>query len=407
MKTNSKSKLQEINQKLEAYCKNHFNVLKSCDETVGENNCCSSDDASQGMVDLVLIIDSSSTMAGVVPLVSAGAATAVLSSQNECNADVRDVWLWVDAKEPGSTSSHDLGSTGNFAESHQIYLESIGATGPFFHDIDDNVNNGYQPLEKGAAAIADISAFFDWREGACRSILYISDTKITGYGSNAADNDAALGQAITVANANSVTVFAHRCDPATFISPMSLPEVDEDYHNLCNATGGMAITGGDASVEIYETLTLKAICNCERGCQEVAIPELHPCISISWGDSECDCFETDDVEILCITVCNCYNNVAFDNITIGQIEVTDSDGNPVALLPDGTPSVQVIPPGPFCFGNLEPCENGEKNCVSRQFVIITRGAKNGDYLVKVQGICFDVRFNYVQESCFKLKLCKS
>jgi hypothetical protein len=128
---------------------------------------------------------------------------------------------------------------------------------------------------------------------------------------------------------------------------------------------------------------------------------------MSWGDSDCDGLETDDFEILYISVCNCYSNIAFNHFTISRIEITDSDGNAVANLPDGTPSVQAVPIGPIYFGTIAPCDKGEASCVNRQFVINTRGAKEGEYQVTLQGVCFDVSVNYHQESCFKFTLCKS
>jgi hypothetical protein len=108
-------------------------------------------------------------------------------------------------------------------------------------------------------------------------------------------------------------------------------------------------------------------CNCDDGCSSVPSPEIKPCISIKWGDSDCDCIETDDYEVLCITVCNCYTNVTFANFSIGMLEVVDANGQPVPLLPDGSPSVQLLPMGPFCFGDIGPCYPNQTNCVSREF----------------------------------------
>ena len=152
-------------------------------------------------------------------------------------------------------------------------------------------------------------------------------------------------------------------------------------------------------------------CSCrgaggEGGCEEFKYPDISPCISISWGDSDCDCLETDDVEILCITICNCYSNVTFENLVVGTIVVTDGNGKPVPTLPDGTPSVQAIPLGPICFGNIGPCKDGQASCVSRQFALWTRGAKGGGYQVHVGPICFRVCYAYEKEECFLLPLCQ-
>lgn len=147
-------------------------------------------------------------------------------------------------------------------------------------------------------------------------------------------------------------------------------------------------------------------CECDCDCRPVVFPEIEPCIEVTWGDSECDCLETDDVETLCITICNCYSNVTFKDLIIGQIVVTAANGGPVPTLPDGTPSVQVIPSGPICFGDIGPCVEGRPNCVSRELVVYTRGAVGGRYRLVFRGICFEVCHEYQSDRCFVMKLCQ-
>jgi hypothetical protein len=145
----------------------------------------------------------------------------------------------------------------------------------------------------------------------------------------------------------------------------------------------------------------------ECGCKPVRMPKIEPCISVAWGDSKCDCMETDDVEVMCITICNCYSNVTFSDLSIGQIRITDMAGKPVPTLPDGTPSVQVFPSGPICFGDIGPCsEKGGKSCVSRELVVYTRGAIGKDYKLSFEGVCFAVKHHFQTEQCFVLTLCK-
>jgi hypothetical protein len=146
-------------------------------------------------------------------------------------------------------------------------------------------------------------------------------------------------------------------------------------------------------------------CDCE--CVAVQLPDLMPCISVKWGDSNCDHLETNDVEVLCITVCNCYSNVTFNNLSIGHIVVTDMAGNPVPLLPDGTPSVQIFPSGPICFGSLVPCKPPQQpHCVSRELVLYTRGAIGKKYRLSFEGICFTIVHHFEEEKCFVLCLCQ-
>lgn len=141
-------------------------------------------------------------------------------------------------------------------------------------------------------------------------------------------------------------------------------------------------------------------------CIELELPKIKPCFSVRWGDSECDCLETNDVETLCITVCNCYSNITFDDLSIGQIHITNMDGTPVPTLPDGTPSAQIIPSGPLCFGSVPPCVRGRASCVSREVVLYTRGAKGGNYRLSFEGVCFSVIRHVQTDACFVLPLCQ-
>jgi hypothetical protein len=150
-----------------------------------------------------------------------------------------------------------------------------------------------------------------------------------------------------------------------------------------------------------------ATTDCQCDCTAVELPDIEPCISIRWGESPCDCIETDDVEILCIRVCNCYSNVIFTNLSIGHVQITDSDGSPVPVLPDGTPSVQVFPSGPISFGDIQACKGlHQPGCVSRELVILTRGAIGKSYRLSLEGICFTVSLQMQSKYCFDVPLCR-
>jgi hypothetical protein len=110
--------------------------------------------------------------------------------------------------------------------------------------------------------------------------------------------------------------------------------------------------------------------------------------------------------VLCVTVCNCYCNVTFEDFIIGRIQITDRNGKPVPTLPDGSPSVQVVPSGPICFGDIGPCEPDKPSCVSREFVINTCGAKADCYILSFEGVCFRVSYELQSRQCFIVKLCQ-
>lgn len=136
-------------------------------------------------------------------------------------------------------------------------------------------------------------------------------------------------------------------------------------------------------------------------CYEADIPNYKPSIDIKWGDSACDCIESTDKEIMNITVCNRYSNLTFSNYSIGKIEVFHENGKLVETLPNGDPSVQLVPQGGICFGDIEPC-----SCVSREFILINNGAKAGSYRIKISGACYKVCIPYSNEDCFKFNICK-
>jgi hypothetical protein len=379
-----------LDEYLSGRCGDKKNHLEHCDETEEAGCACGGSTGSglAAMVDLIVLIDTSGSMGGSANAVSDAASAAIAQAKETCPTDLKVTYLGVDGTWTGTL----------FTTSHRTYLAS--APPPL---STDNPVGGYDP-EEGANAIEDLSKYTPWRKGACRAIFYISDEELDSISplGDVANEAAATNAAIVAANSNKVTIFAHHL---TYQNRG--PAVIGNYNNLCNSTGGKAFFSATASKNEYVKLLSEVICSaCGNKCKEAEIPDLKPCISIAWGESKCDCLETDDVEVLCITVCNCYSNIVFSDLSITYVFVTDASGNPVPTLPDGTPSVQIIPIGPFCFGDIPPCKDGKPGCVSRELVILTRGAKGGSYKIIVGGICYSVTNHYGFGECFLLDLCQ-
>jgi hypothetical protein len=324
--------------------------------------------------------------------VSAAATAAIKAAKANCNVDLRIAYMGVEGTWPGTA----------FTTDYLVYLKALLNPDPSF--ATDNPAGGYTG-EEGANAIEDLAKYYDWRPDACRAIFYISDEELDGSApiGDAANEALSVSAAVAAAQANDVTIFANHL---TYQNRG--PNVIQNYKDLCEQTGGKAFFSATASEPEYEAILAEAICaSCGLPrCQAADVPKLQPCISINWGDSKCDCFETDDTEIVCITVCNCYSNITFGNFGIAAVLVTAAGGAPVPLLPDGTPSVQMIPLGPVCFGDIPPCVDDRAGCVSREFVIRTRGAKGGKYEIRLIGICYDVTFHYNEADAFELTLCQ-
>ncbi len=133
--------------------------------------------------------------------------------------------------------------------------------------------------------------------------------------------------------------------------------------------------------------------NCGERCQTIEEPKIVPCLSLRWGDGPQDHLETDDTEILCITVCNPYSNVVLKNFNL-QLIVTTAAGGAIPPQADGTPSVMIRPNFNICFDDIPPCDPEKPNqlsCVSREVVMINRGAIPGQYRVFAI-YCFEACF---------------
>lgn len=396
--------IKRIDEELELQRETRANSFAPCDKKA-EPCSCSSSSADTKTVDLVILIDASGSMSTAATAVAKAADEALLKAKEECPSDLRVTWLTVDGSKTGANPPGYLGDITStlagtsFTQTHQQYLEGIGSTGPFKQDEAQPAGDSTYPGEEGADSIADICNFYDWREGACKAIFYISDTALDGY---SAFYDAAATNATAAALANGVVLFAHKITPGA----EDTPGIAASYDNLTLPTGGNAYHGPVSEAK-YVELIKEAICNaCGSECKTLDLPVIEPCVSIAWGDSECDCFETDDIETAIISVCNCYSNITLSNVYIGLLTLTMADGSPIPTLPDGTPSVEIVPRGAICFGDIGPCKEGGTNCVSREIVIHTRGAKPGSYKINVSGLCYELTLSQHHEACFELELCQ-
>lgn len=135
---------------------------------------------------------------------------------------------------------------------------------------------------------------------------------------------------------------------------------------------------------------------------EASAPTLHPCLELRWGDSGNDRIETDDEEVVCLSVSNPYANVTLRDFTVAIAEMRMGDDGPVPILPNGTPSVEVTPGQMLWFGDLEP---GDDN-ITRETVLISKGARAGHYSLHVR-YTYRVEFKMAGSDGFRLNLVSS
>lgn len=343
------------------------------------------------LADVIVLIDTSGSMGTSAAAVSSAAAAAIAAAKGSCNVDLRIQYFGVEGTWPSTL----------FTANYLTYLTGLGVAAAGLPT--NNPVGGYGP-EEGANAIEALAKHYDWRADACRAIFYISDEELDSISplGDTANEALAVSNAVAAAKAANVTVFAHHL---TYQNRG--PAVIQNYKDLCNQTGGTAYFSAAPDQSEYTKMLAEAICgSCGKPtCETAKVPDYEPCISVSWGESKCDCFETDDVETVCITVCNCYSNLVFSDFNIAAVFVTQADGSQVPLLPDGTPSVEIVPMGPICFGDIPACADDKPGCVSRQFTVRTRGAKAGKYQLRLAGVCYDLKFHKRTQDSFLLTLC--
>lgn len=339
-------------------------------------------------VDLVVVIDTSGSMSLEAKDLSDAADEAISKAEKSCPSKLEVAWFgiegtWDDTK---------------FTQSYRDYLHGIGIP-----DTDIVCTPGFNGIEDGAAAIMDLSDHFKWREGASRNIFYLGDEALEGGNPQDADDVTAANSAITVANDNNVTVF-------TYAGTGVQTDTAAEYARVATETGGSAYVAPASNIGGFQTLLEKIICaSGDGGCGPVEIPPIRPCFELQWGEGPNDRIETDDVELLCITASNPYSNVVFKDLTVLISIVSDSDGLAVPNLPDGTPSVLIKPTYIICFGDVPPCDvqkPDEFPRVTRESVLISRGAKEGKYRINI-AYCFKVEFTIVDIDKFDIDIVKS
>jgi hypothetical protein len=210
--------------------------------------------ANRPMVDLIILIDTSGSMGTFAAQVSNEAQAGIDVALADCDSDLRVMYLGVDGT---------FGST-NFTTSHRDYLNALpGAPFPLAADLPPSGFLG----EQGANAVEDLSNYFDWRDGACRSIFYISDEELDGSSprGDTANEDLSTANAILGAQSNSVTVFSN------YLTYQGLgASILQNYSDLTTQTGGLLFATNSnplpANYYVDNNVFGDIVCNACNGC---------------------------------------------------------------------------------------------------------------------------------------------
>jgi hypothetical protein len=126
-------------------------------------------------------------------------------------------------------------------------------------------------------------------------------------------------------------------------------------------------------------------------CDLAPLPDLRPTFFLKWGNGARDQFETEDFEVVLLTVCNPYRNLTFGYLHLYNLRVVLADGSPVPNLPDGTPSVIVVPSHKICLDDIAAC-----TCIQQQLVVKSAGAVEGPYKIIFDYCIEDIKWTCVE-----------
>ena len=367
-----------------------------------QRGCITSPTPGSVLVDLVILIDTSSSMGDEALELSDAAGVAVEAAQQSCPSDLRVCWFGIEW----------VWENTRFTQSYRDYLQ--GQISSNKEDCtysgtpvaDSDIRGYIADREDGAAAIMDIAEHFDWRSGASRAVFYLGDEALERGGPQDASDYAAADAAIAVAQERGVTVFTYFGTPNY---PDSAAETSAEYRRVAAETGGQFFNAPANNLGGFQAILEQIICTAgSNACSDVNLPNVRPCFSLMWGDGPNDRIETNDIELMCISAVNPYSNITFKNLTLLVTMVTEEGGGDVEDLPDRTPSVYVKPLYVTCFGDIPPCnpEDPDSSRVTREIVLVSSGAKEGKYSLYIV-YCYSIEFTYLDLDWYEIDLVKS
>ena len=355
----------------------HFTIASSV-------NPCPAGDGQPTPVDLVVVMDTSGSMADEARPLDAKVEALISAATADCRADVRVVWLGIAKILPGT----------NFTQTCRKYLA-------------ENLNLPRRELESdpkdkedGARSIIDLARHFDWRAGAARLLLFLGDEGLYQGDPQNKQDTLQTERAIGVAQEQQVAVFTYLGTP---LGKRINPKTQSQYQRLAAATGGQAYVHPPENLAGFQTALSGLACTSSTACATLDLPQIQPCFELRWGEQAEDRLETNEVEVLYLVARNPYANVTFKDLAVrATLKAAPPPQN-------GAAAVAIIPSDPICFDDLPPCNPQQPeqfSCLARELVLISREANSGSYMVELDYTCA-VEIDQRGQDIFNLQLVRT
>ncbi|WP_437931803.1 hypothetical protein WMF37_21950 [Sorangium sp. So ce291] len=227
------------------------------------------------LVDLVVVIDTSTSMRDEADALSQTIAAAIDAAKTKCPSDLRITYLGIE----GTFKKTRFDSTVRdyLTQTAKVDAASLkGRTSADGASLTAEQKKVFDPREDGGRAIEDIAAHFDWRPGASRSVFFLGDEALEGgvsvKGQDQEDIEAA-NRAIEAAKKTGTRVHTY-LGTSKFSSDAKkheriVKEIQAEFARVAKETGGKSFTSADAQSG-FQTVLEEVICGSRPGATTTA-----------------------------------------------------------------------------------------------------------------------------------------
>ncbi|WP_437680245.1 hypothetical protein [Sorangium sp. So ce131] len=214
--------------------------------------------ASVPAVDLVVVIDTSSSMVDEAETLSKTISGAVAAAQSSCPSDLRVSYLGIE----GTFKNTRFDNTVRSYLTSKVNVDPTALRGRTAENAGNKDVDPYSYKEDGARAIEDVARHFDWRPGAARAIFFLGDEPLeaglgaTGTGQDDEDIEAA-NRAIEAAKQAGVRV--HMYQGTAKLSDRSLKAIAGEFARVARETDGQFFPTQEG-LSAFQAMLERVIC---------------------------------------------------------------------------------------------------------------------------------------------------
>jgi hypothetical protein len=200
------------------------------------------------LVDLVVVIDSSTSMKPDATSLSNSVSAAIDAAKTKCPSDLKVSYLGIEGKFSDSL----------FRTTIREHLTKLGVTDADMRGRKRGTVASGGAQEDCGRAIEDVVKHNDWRANAKRAILFLGDEGMEGGDAVDADDVAAANKAIEVAKAGNVRVHTYLAKSGADDKTRKANQAE--FARVAAETSGKAFTSDDTIKDGFQSLLEEVIC---------------------------------------------------------------------------------------------------------------------------------------------------